>query len=509
MVFSDEPLPISDYLKELDKNWLIRFALFIIYSGGKFKTLNNYVTTFFCKQNHDFVKSVLDIMNNHYAKTLNDPTNIIPRTYFILSESTGLELLKQIFSISNFTNVLPQTTQEQYLFKAILLINSNISETNVLEEFDDNKNFTNLYYAKSLVCNFINNHERLNLKSEFISVLQIIKGYYFFKFCEKSKLQPHLTQFLKNNGFQSWTQYLYNVIQLILYPLQNENDKFPVIKLNERLEGYNYLHAHSFSADYVIPTSENSDYTFFKTYPLIEIDKQTFLPINAIFCINHLYRSVYFEFNKINASFDNSVKIKGFPTYITTEFSEKYLWEIADPKGLNDDLCGKINKNEQLRRVIRYIKKWRNDKYENSTLDHEVPPSIGLTYLACDCFVSSATSEGEDDLMALQQTMSNMKSMFTLTYEDEKLVKADISRYLPVEPFTDVFQKMKDASDSYGVTFYNRLSTAVQNLTDAVNVESEHDAGNYVKKVLGEEFKVPAKQTSSPIPQNKKEHSFG
>lgn len=79
--------------------------------------------------------------------------------------------------------------------------------------------------------------------------------------------------------------------------------------------------------------------------------------------------------------------------------------------------------------------------------------------------------------MALQQTMSNMKSMFTLTYEDEKLVKADISRYLPVEPFTDVFQKMKDASDSYGVTFYNRLSTAVQNLTDAVNVESEHDAG--------------------------------
>ena len=45
MVFSDEPLPISDYLKELDKNWLIRFALFIIYSGGKFKTLNIFLQT--------------------------------------------------------------------------------------------------------------------------------------------------------------------------------------------------------------------------------------------------------------------------------------------------------------------------------------------------------------------------------------------------------------------------------------------------------------------------------
>ena len=191
------------------------------------------------------------------------------------------------------------------------------------------------------------------------------------------------------------------------------------------------------------------------------------------------------------------------------EFGTQYSWELADPKGLNDDLCSRINKNEQLRRVIRYIKKWRNDKYENSILDHEVPPSIGLTYLACDCFVPSTTSEGDDDLVALQQTMSNIKNEFLLTYEDGELVKADISRCLPVEPYTDVFQKMKDASDSYGVTFYKRLSTAVQNLTNAVNVESEHDAGNYVKKVLGEEFKVPPKQTFSTSTNSKKEHNFG
>ena len=191
------------------------------------------------------------------------------------------------------------------------------------------------------------------------------------------------------------------------------------------------------------------------------------------------------------------------------EFGTQYSWELADPKGLNDDLCSRINKNEQLRRVIRYMKKWRKDKYENSVLDHEVPPSIGITYLACDCFVSVVTADGDDDLVALQQTMSNIKNMFTVTYEDGELIKADITRRLPVEPYTDVFQKMKDASDSYGVTFYKRLSTALQNLTNAVNVESEHDAGNYVKKVLGEEFKVPPKQTSSTSTNSKKEHNFG
>ena len=35
------------------------------------------------------------------------------------------------------------------------------------------------------------------------------------------------------------------------------------------------------------------------------------------------------------------------------------IWERADPDGLNDDLCGKINGNPQLRRVICYLKKWK------------------------------------------------------------------------------------------------------------------------------------------------------
>lgn len=191
------------------------------------------------------------------------------------------------------------------------------------------------------------------------------------------------------------------------------------------------------------------------------------------------------------------------------EFADNYSWERADPKGLNDDLCGKINGNQQLRRIIRYIKKWKNEKYANSTLDHEVPPSIGLTYLACDCFVPASTHEGDNDLIALQQTMTNIKNKFTLTYENSILVKADISKCLPVQPYSDVFQTMKDSSDSYGITFYNRLSTAVQYLTDAVNVESEHDAGVYVQKAFGAEFVVPSKQTSSSSTLNKKEHSFG
>ena len=190
--------------------------------------------------------------------------------------------------------------------------------------------------------------------------------------------------------------------------------------------------------------------------------------------------------------------------------SDNYSWEEADPDGLNDDLCGKINGNDQLRRVICYIKKWKNEKYFNSTRDHEVPPSIGMTYLACDCFVSQTSEGKDDDLVALQKTMKNIKNKFTVT-EDRygNVVSADISRYLPVKPHTDIFDKMRESSSSYMLTFYNRLCAAVGNLTNAVNVESDHEAGIYVQRVLGSDFVVPPKQAASATTQNKREHSFG
>ena len=190
--------------------------------------------------------------------------------------------------------------------------------------------------------------------------------------------------------------------------------------------------------------------------------------------------------------------------------SNEYSWELADPDGLNDDLCAKINKHDQLRRIICFIKKWKNEKYSGSTRDHEVPPSIGLTYLACDCFSEQTSNAGDDDLLALQKTMQSIKDKFTCTKNEQgEIVAADIIKYLPVQPYTDIFKKMRDSSTSYMLTFYNRLSKAVDNLTNAVNVESPHDAAEYVQKVLGTEFTVPEKEAVTATTQSKKEHSFG
>lgn len=188
-----------------------------------------------------------------------------------------------------------------------------------------------------------------------------------------------------------------------------------------------------------------------------------------------------------------------------------YYWDEADPKGLNESMLNSITGHDQMRRIIRYLKKWKYEKYKNTAdvKKNQIPPSIGLTLLAFDCFVEETSSEGDDDLIALKNTIQNIVNEFDLTYDaDGEITKAEITKKLPVTPKTDVFSKMKK-SDEYGIIFYNRLTTALQNLTDACNESSEHDAGVSVQKVFGNEFIAPPKETSSSSASSKKEHSFG
>ena len=236
------------------------------------------------------------------------------------------------------------------------------------------------------------------------------------------------------------------------------------------------------------------------------------IPARTVSIKEPCVRASYYENGKewlhidlpLYAQYENSVYLaRG------KEYSSDYSWESADPDGLNDYLCGQINGNAQLRRVICFIKKWRNEKYSASINDHEVPPRIGLTLLACECFSAQSTDDGDDDLLSLQKTMKGMLDRFTYTLDDKGNLVRTITKNLPVTPYTDVFKKMKDSSSTYMTTFYNRLSKAVDNLTNAVNVESAHDAGKYVQKVLGDDFTVPAKEAVAAAAQNRREHSFG
>ena len=332
MIFADKPLSIFDYLRHIDRQNLICVALRLVYSDDMFSSFKDYCAEFFCAENSDFANECYHLLSKHVQEKNNDITSVIPRTYIITSQSTALEVLRQTFAINidDFVPNTPQMLQEQYLFKAILLINQSVGYWEVPLEYNSKGETTNLCLAKMFLCTTLNIFSSSNLKAEYVAMLQIIKGYHFFKYCEHSKIKEHLSAFIENNGAKSWYHYLYDAIQLILFPLQNKQGNFPRIELNNQRDGEKFLRAHSFKENTIVPLETNQDYTYFKSHPLIELNDGTYLPISPIFCINHIYKSIYFEFKAINESFlgtANHIKGQGLLSIFTTEFSEQTIFE--------------------------------------------------------------------------------------------------------------------------------------------------------------------------------------
>ncbi|MBU5363016.1 hypothetical protein KQI58_18375 [Enterococcus raffinosus] len=186
------------------------------------------------------------------------------------------------------------------------------------------------------------------------------------------------------------------------------------------------------------------------------------------------------------------------------EFGD-YSWEVADPKGLNEYIISKLtSETGQPRRIIRFIKKWKQEVYSSNDSSEKKPPSIGLTLLAVDSLI-----EDSSDLVALRNVFEKIRNQFTVVSDQEgNIISAKITHTLPVSPFSNVFTKF-DRSDNHGITFYKKVSKALVDLDNALACDNEHDAATYVVKVLGSEFSVPDKEIKASNVKVQREHSFG
>ncbi|MFN6834461.1 cyclic GMP-AMP synthase DncV-like nucleotidyltransferase [Enterococcus hirae] len=182
-----------------------------------------------------------------------------------------------------------------------------------------------------------------------------------------------------------------------------------------------------------------------------------------------------------------------------------YLWEEADPKELNKYIISKLTSSTgQPRRIVRYLKKWKQNVYSSNDTTEKKPPSIGLTLLVVDSLV-----ENESDLEALRTVFHAIRDRFMIVKNiDGEIVSAKITQNLPVKPHKDVFKNF-DRTENHGIAFYKKIDKAVSDLDNALLCDNEHDAATYVAKVLGEEFSIPEKEIKTSQTNIKKEHSFG
>lgn len=197
--------------------------------------------------------------------------------------------------------------------------------------------------------------------------------------------------------------------------------------------------------------------------------------------------------------------------------SDETCWEMSDPVGLvnyvNDKFKGDEAKDdrEQFRRIIRYIKRWKNKKFSSS--GNAEPPSIGITLIAVDRFNASKKYDYleekyiYDDLEAVLNFAREIQGLFTFNGISENgrylySIEYNLPSDLRFEDNTNVFKKM---SVNYMTDFKEKIDDLI---TDLEAVKSEADEVEQCKKlnkIFGDDFPIPeiknaAKQQINSFP---------
>lgn len=192
------------------------------------------------------------------------------------------------------------------------------------------------------------------------------------------------------------------------------------------------------------------------------------------------------------------------------EFSipENRCWDIADPKGLKNKINTHLideNDRMQFRRCIRYLKRWKDNKFNQ---EHR-PTGIGLTINTMNMFSVSKTTDllagttTYDDLLALKNLVQSMKNSFLLTYDEaSQEYRYRILAKLPVQPYTDTYCKMTFNQMEDFKAKLEKLSAALDFAYETID---DHDATVKLNTQFGNDFEIIPEEE---VTENNLKNSF-
>lgn len=179
------------------------------------------------------------------------------------------------------------------------------------------------------------------------------------------------------------------------------------------------------------------------------------------------------------------------------EFSGKddRCWEKSDPKKLKEKINSHFKEEDQedraqFRRVIRYLKRWKDMKFKQTYR----PTGIGLTINMMDyldvkkAYDSLTATPTFDNLEALKNVVEKMISSFRSTFDKDSLEWHErLEARLPVEPYNDTYNKMTSRQMA---DFKEKLESLYNDLEFAVQTIDEHEATKRLNQHFGEDFEV-------------------
>ncbi len=170
---------------------------------------------------------------------------------------------------------------------------------------------------------------------------------------------------------------------------------------------------------------------------------------------------------------------------------ELRFWEDSDPQGLCDAIVNKHKDDDraQYRRVIRYLKRWRDFKFS-----HKGVFSIALTVAAYHWFspYKDWFTEEYDDLEALKRLLDTMINQWSLCMHEGELVYR-LKITLPVTPHGDLLRSLTKIQMG---DLKAKLIELRDALSDAKSEPEEAVACKALTKQFGKAFPVPEAEDS-------------
>jgi cyclic GMP-AMP synthase DncV-like protein len=166
---------------------------------------------------------------------------------------------------------------------------------------------------------------------------------------------------------------------------------------------------------------------------------------------------------------------------------EQRRWEHNDPEGLIEKINKRYGGEEaaQMRRSIRYSKRWRDQRFPNG----DGPISVALTVAAYHWFAPQLDlfSKKPIDAKALKHFITTMLGQFQPHFSDGQLVYR-LAVLSPVAPFNDL---LGDLTDVQMTALRERLQTLEGKLQQAIDEPLPETACQILRSQFGPEFPVP------------------
>lgn len=177
------------------------------------------------------------------------------------------------------------------------------------------------------------------------------------------------------------------------------------------------------------------------------------------------------------------------PVLVYSEAEDKYYlatkngWKPDDPKAFLEWFNGKntiYTKNGQLKRIVRYLKSWCNQK------SHSMPSGLIMTIWAANNFVFA-----DSDDEALLGTLEAV----------QKKIKANWVCFMPTN--IDEGNLLDKYDDSFKARFLDSLQQFIDDAKAALDEENYLKASRYWRKHLGDRFPLGADLVDKDLAKKK------